>query len=58
MDRDNRWDRVKYPYDLIVKGEASFCADSALQGLEAAYDKGETDEFVITNCFWIMLPGL
>ena len=47
MDRDNRWDRVKCAYDLIAKGEASFCADSALQGLEAAYDRGETDEFVL-----------
>jgi len=47
MDRDNRWDRVKSAYDLIAKGEASFCVDSALQGLEAAYERGETDEFVL-----------
>ena len=47
MDRDNRWDRVKSAYNLIAKGEASFCVDSALQGLEAAYERGETDEFVL-----------
>ena len=47
MDRDNRWDRVKQGYDLIAKGEGAFSADSALQGLEAAYDRGETDEFVL-----------
>ena len=47
MDRDNRWDRVKCAYDLIAKGKSSFCADSALQGLEAAYERGETDEFVL-----------
>ncbi|MDD5266503.1 MAG: 2,3-bisphosphoglycerate-independent phosphoglycerate mutase [Methylococcales bacterium] len=47
MDRDNRWDRVKFAYDLIAKGEACFYADSALQGLEAAYARGETDEFVL-----------
>ena len=47
MDRDNRWDRVKFAYDLIAKGEASFYMDSALQGLEAAYARGETDEFVL-----------
>ena len=47
MDRDNRWDRVKQAYDLIAKGEGAFSADSALQGLEAAYDRGETDEFVL-----------
>jgi 2,3-bisphosphoglycerate-independent phosphoglycerate mutase len=47
MDRDNRWDRVKFAYDLIAKGEAGFYVDSALQGLEAAYARGETDEFVL-----------
>jgi 2,3-bisphosphoglycerate-independent phosphoglycerate mutase len=47
MDRDNRWDRVKQGYDLIAKGEGAFSVDSALQGLEAAYDRGETDEFVL-----------
>ncbi len=47
MDRDNRWDRVKQGYDLIAKGEGSFAAPSALAGLEAAYARGETDEFVL-----------
>ena len=47
MDRDNRWDRVKSAYDLIVKGEGSFSADSALTALQAAYERGETDEFVL-----------
>jgi len=47
MDRDNRWDRVQRAYNLIVKGEAEFSADSALSGLQAAYERGETDEFVL-----------
>ena len=47
MDRDNRWDRVKQAYDLIAKGEAAFYADSAIKGLQAAYSRGETDEFVL-----------
>ena len=47
MDRDNRWDRVKSAYDLIVKGVAGERVDSALQGLTAAYERGETDEFVL-----------
>lgn len=47
MDRDNRWDRVKQAYDLIVKGQAEFAAPTALAGLQAAYDRGETDEFVL-----------
>jgi 2,3-bisphosphoglycerate-independent phosphoglycerate mutase len=47
MDRDNRWDRVQRAYNLIVKGEAEFSADSALSALQAAYERGETDEFVL-----------
>ena len=47
MDRDNRWERVKPAYDLIAKGEAEFKASSALAGLTAAYERGETDEFVL-----------
>ena len=47
MDRDNRWDRVKSAYDLIVKGVADVSADTAVQGLAAAYERGETDEFVL-----------
>ena len=47
MDRDNRWDRVKSAYDLIAKGVADFCVDTALQGLQAAYNRDETDEFVL-----------
>ena len=46
MDRDNRWERVENAYNLIAKGEADFQADSAEQGLEMAYQRGETDEFV------------
>jgi 2,3-bisphosphoglycerate-independent phosphoglycerate mutase len=47
MDRDNRWDRVHQAYNLIVKGEAGFSAYSAMNALEAAYSRGETDEFVL-----------
>lgn len=47
MDRDKRWDRVKLGYDLIVKGKADFQANSATEALQAAYDRGETDEFVM-----------
>jgi len=47
MDRDHRWDRVKLGYNLIAKGEAEFRVASALDGLEAAYARGETDEFVL-----------
>lgn len=46
MDRDNRWDRVEAAYNLIVDGQAQFQADSAVAALEAAYARGESDEFV------------
>jgi 2,3-bisphosphoglycerate-independent phosphoglycerate mutase len=46
MDRDNRWDRVEQAYNLIVNGQGQFNAASAIEGLQAAYARGENDEFV------------
>ena len=46
MDRDKRWERVKLAYDAIADGTAQFHADNALAALDAAYARGETDEFV------------
>ncbi len=46
MDRDQRWPRVQATYDLITRGEAPFTAATAIEGLELAYARGETDEFV------------
>ncbi len=46
MDRDNRWDRVQQAYDLLTLGKADYDADTALAGLEAAYQRDENDEFV------------
>jgi 2,3-bisphosphoglycerate-independent phosphoglycerate mutase len=46
LDRDNRWDRVKASYDVMVTGDAEFDALSATEGLLAAYERGENDEFV------------
>ena len=46
MDRDNRWDRVSQAYNLIVDGNAEFNAATAQEGLQAAYERGESDEFV------------
>jgi 2,3-bisphosphoglycerate-independent phosphoglycerate mutase len=46
MDRDNRWDRVQQAYELIVDGKAEHQADYAVDGLIAAYERGESDEFV------------
>ncbi len=46
MDRDNRWDRVQAAYDLMTQAKGEFHADHALAGLQAAYERGENDEFV------------
>lgn len=46
MDRDNRWDRVEKAYRLITEGHGEYVASSAEAALDAAYERGETDEFV------------
>ncbi len=46
MDRDNRWERVEQAYKLLVRGETEYRYHSALEALEAAYERDETDEFV------------
>ncbi|BCL76203.1 2,3-bisphosphoglycerate-independent phosphoglycerate mutase [Jeongeupia sp. HS-3] len=46
MDRDKRWERVEPAYNLLVDGKGLHHADSALDGLNAAYARNENDEFV------------
>jgi 2,3-bisphosphoglycerate-independent phosphoglycerate mutase len=46
MDRDNRWGRVQLAYNMLVKGEAQFHADTAVQGVADSYAREQTDEFV------------
>ena len=46
MDRDNRWERIKLAYDMLVDAKAEHRAESACKGLQAAYERGESDEFV------------
>lgn len=46
MDRDNNWDRVEKAYHAIVDNTADYQADSAVDGLAAAYERDENDEFV------------
>ena len=45
MDRDRRWDRTERGYDAIVHGVGE-SATSAKAAIEAAYGRGEGDEFV------------
>ncbi|MFO7927543.1 MAG: 2,3-bisphosphoglycerate-independent phosphoglycerate mutase [Halobacteriota archaeon] len=46
MDRDQNWNRTKRAYDAIVDREAPYRAGSAVEAIEAAYERGETDEYV------------
>ena len=46
MDRDHRWDRVADAYRVLTEG-AGERADSAVEAVEAAYRRGESDEFVL-----------
>jgi 2,3-bisphosphoglycerate-independent phosphoglycerate mutase len=45
MDRDQRWERTAQGYRAIVHG-AGAVAPSAVAAIEAAYARGENDEFV------------
>ena len=45
MDRDKRWERTQAAYRAMVLGEG-YEATSALEALEQAYERKETDEFV------------
>ena len=54
MDRDNRWDRVERAYRALTQGEGNQ-ADSATDGIQASYDDGKTDEFVVP--FVVMKDG-
>ena len=46
MDRDKRWDRVEKAYRALTAAEGERAAD-AVKAVEAAYARGETDEFVL-----------
>src|SRR3954451_3342755 len=45
MDRDTRWERTKLAYDAIVHAEGQR-ANTSAEAIDAAYDHGDTDEFV------------
>jgi 2,3-bisphosphoglycerate-independent phosphoglycerate mutase len=47
MDRDNRWDRVESAYRLLTEGETPHCFTDTAAALQAAYERNESDEFVL-----------
>lgn len=50
MDRDQRWERTQKAYDLLTLGKNCFTAASATEAIQAAYARGETDEFISPTC--------
>ena len=46
MDRDKRWDRTQTAYDMLTLQKAPFHEKDAISAVNAAYKRGETDEFV------------
>jgi 2,3-bisphosphoglycerate-independent phosphoglycerate mutase len=47
MDRDRRWERTQLAYNAIVDGKAEHSAKTGEAAVRAAYDRGETDEFIV-----------
>lgn len=45
MDRDNRYERIKLAYDLLVHGKGSK-TDNLLKSIQESYDSDITDEFI------------
>ncbi len=45
MDRDQRWERVKLSYDVMVNGIGEQ-SQNAVETIQKSYDEGVTDEFI------------
>ncbi len=45
MDRDNRWERVKLAYDLLVHGKGA-PSQNLIKSMLTSYNEGVTDEFI------------
>jgi len=45
MDRDQRWERVKLSYDVMVNGEGQK-SSNASESIQKSYDEDVTDEFI------------
>jgi 2,3-bisphosphoglycerate-independent phosphoglycerate mutase len=47
MDRDKRWQRIGQAYDAVVCGRSEHTASSGSDAVAQAYERGETDEFIL-----------
>ncbi|HQS06002.1 MAG TPA: 2,3-bisphosphoglycerate-independent phosphoglycerate mutase, partial [Daejeonella sp.] len=45
MDRDNRWERIKLAYDLMVHGSGK-PSNNIPESIQQSYDDGISDEFI------------
>ena len=46
MDREQRWERVKKAYDMLVNGVSVNTANSAVEAMQNSYDNNVFDEFI------------
>ena len=46
MDRDARWERTERAFQLLREGAGAYRFDTPAMALRAAYERGESDEFV------------
>ena len=46
MDRENRWDRIKLAYDMMMFGKSKNKYDSCKECFETSYNNGLFDEFI------------
>ena len=46
MDRDKRLDRTQKALDLLLEGQGEHHAETGEEAVRAAYERGETDEFI------------
>ena len=46
MDRDKNFDRIQLAYDAMTVAKGEYFANP-LEGIQASYDNGKTDEFII-----------
>ena len=56
MDRDQRWERLRLAWDAIVEAQSLHHAPDAIAALQAAYARGENDEFVLPTVIEGAMP--
>lgn len=52
MDRDNRWDRVEKAYRALTLSEGENGGEDPAAAVQASYDKGVTDEFMLPTVMY------